>query len=105
MSVCVAVTDSVEGQVALAAAAREAALLGVDLVVVDLTADGVDRSALVTDAPREVVRPAATRSDGADEIEQVLQVLEERPEASRLVVGCAAAPRSARRCWAASRSA
>ena len=87
MSVCVAVTDSAEGQAALAAAGREAALLGVGLVVVDLTADGVDRSRLLTDAPHEVVRPSESPSDGADEIDQVLQVLEDRPEVSRLVVG------------------
>lgn len=86
MSVCVAVTDSAEGQAALAAAGREAAVLGVGLVVVDLTGEGVHRSALMTDAPHEVVRPA-DGAPGADEIDQVLRVLEERPEVTRLVVG------------------
>ena len=86
MSVCVAVTDSAEGQAALAAAGREAAVLGVGLVVVDLTGEGVHRSDLMTDAPHEVVRPTVA-APGADEIDQVLQVLEERPEVTRLVVG------------------
>ncbi len=83
MSVCVALTDSAEGRAALEAGSAEAGRLGVDLVVVDLTT-GLDPSMFAPDAPYEVVPRS---SSDLDEVEQVLQVLEDRPEVTRLVVG------------------
>jgi nucleotide-binding universal stress UspA family protein len=85
MSVCVAVTDNKEGQAALEAATREAALLGVPLVVVNLTGEQIPPDLLVGSAPYEVVVPGGPAD--ADEVEQVLGVLEDRPEVTRLVVG------------------
>ena len=84
MSIAVAVTDNAEGRAALEAAAAEAAALSVPLVVVDLTGSddalvvpgGVEHETAVPDVPA-----------GADEIEQVLQVLDDRPDVTRLVVG------------------
>ena len=46
MSVCVAVTDSKEGQAALEAAAKEAVQLNVALVAVNLTGSDLDTSAI-----------------------------------------------------------
>jgi hypothetical protein len=46
MSVCVAVTDSAEGQAALEAAASEAVRLTVPLVAVNLPASELDTSAV-----------------------------------------------------------
>ena len=114
MSVCVAVTDSAEGRAALTAAVEEAVRMAVPLVAVNLTGSDLDPAALAA-AAQEAVRLAVplvavnlTGSDldtaafGAeltvevvvprspsslDEIEQVLQVLEDRPEITRLVVG------------------
>ncbi len=83
MSVCVAVTDNHEGQAALEAAGQEAVTLGVDLVAVNLTAAELDTSAVAPGLPVEVVVPTGA----ADEVEQVLQVIEDRPEVTRLVVG------------------
>ena len=85
MSICVAVTDSEEGLAALHAAAQEAAQLGTPLVAVNLTGAELDTSALSTDQPLEVVLPSSPSS--LDEIEQVLRVLESRPDITRLVVG------------------
>ena len=85
MSVCVAVTDSAEGQAALDAAAKEAVQLSVPLVAVNLTGSDLDTSAMDLELQCEVVVP-----DGPpdlDEVQQVLQVLESRPEINRLVVG------------------
>lgn len=84
MSVCVAVTDSKEGLAALEAAAAEAAQLGVALVAVNLTGAELDTSAFGDQLPVEVVVPAPS---SLDEIEQVLKVVESRPEVTRLVVG------------------
>jgi hypothetical protein len=85
VSVAVAVTDNQEGAAALEAAAREAVLLDVSLVVVNLTGAALDTASLSA-APRfefVVGDEAADR----DEVEQVLRVLEDRPEVTRLVVG------------------
>jgi hypothetical protein len=81
----VAVTDSAEGQSALEAAGNEAVQLNVALVAVNLSGSELDTSLWPADLPYEVVVP-----DGPshlDEVEQVLQVIEERPEITRLVVG------------------
>ena len=85
MSVCVAVTDSAEGRAALTAAAEEAVLLAVPLVAVNLTGSDLDLAALGPQVSVELVDPR--RPSSLDEIEQVLQVLEDRPEITRLVVG------------------
>jgi nucleotide-binding universal stress UspA family protein len=84
MSVCVAVTDSAEGQAALEAAASEAARLNVPLVAVNLTASELDTSAISRDLHYEIVVNSPSR---LDEVEQVLKVIEDRPEITRLVVG------------------
>ena len=85
MSICVAVTDSQEGQAALAAAAEEAVRLSTPLVAANLTAADLDTSAFPPELALEVVVPSSPSS--LDEVEQVLRVLEDRPEISRLVVG------------------
>ena len=85
MSVCVAVTDSKEGQAALEAAANEAVQLNVPLVAVNLTGSDLDTSAITPELQCEVVVPS--RPSDLDEVEQVLQVIEGRPEITRLVVG------------------
>lgn len=85
MSICVAVTDSTEGRAALVAAAEEATRMGVLLVAVNLTGAELDGSVLGPDLSSEVVVPASPSS--LDEIEQVLRVIEDRPEITRLVVG------------------
>lgn len=84
MSVAVAVTDSQEGHVALEAAALEAVQLTVPLVAINLTGADLDTSAVVAGLSYEVVVPSAS---ALDEVEQVLQVIEARPEITRLVVG------------------
>lgn len=85
MTVCVAVTNSAEGLAALAAAAQEAVQLAVPLVAVNLTGSDLDTAAFGAELTVEVVVPRSPSS--LDEIEQVLQVLEDRPEITRLVVG------------------
>jgi nucleotide-binding universal stress UspA family protein len=85
MSVCVAVTDSTEGQAALEAATSEAVQLNVPLVAVNLTGSDLDTSAITPELPYEVVVPDGPSN--LDEVEQVLQVIEGRPEITRLVVG------------------
>lgn len=85
MSICVAVTDSKEGQAALEAAANEAVQLTVPLVAVNLTGSDLDTSAITPELEYEVIVPGGP-SD-LDEVEQVLQVLEGRPDITRLVVG------------------
>jgi nucleotide-binding universal stress UspA family protein len=85
MSVCVAVTDSKEGRSALEAAADEAVQLNVPLVAVNLTGSDLDTAAITPDLQYEFVVPSGPSS--LDEVEQVLQVLEDRPEITRLVVG------------------
>ncbi len=91
MSICVAVTDNKEGAVALQAAAIEAARLGVPLVAVNLTASDLDTSSPPQEVQYEVVVPQGP-SD-LDEVEQVLRVIQDRPEITLLVVGVR--PRSA----------
>jgi nucleotide-binding universal stress UspA family protein len=85
MSVLVAVTDSPEGKAALEAAANEAASLNVPLTAVNLTSAELDTSRLAGGVPVEVVVPSGAAD--IDEVEQVLQAIEERPEVTRLVVG------------------
>ena len=85
MSVLVAVTDSPEGKAALEAAANEAASLHVNLTAVNLTNADLDVSRLADGVPVEVVVPSG--GSDVDEVEQVLQAIEERPEVTRLVVG------------------
>lgn len=85
MSICVAVTDNQEGSAALDAAVREAVQWDVPLVVVNLTGGSIDTSVLDPGVTVEVVSPGS--ASGLDEIEQVLHVLQDRPEISRLVVG------------------
>jgi nucleotide-binding universal stress UspA family protein len=85
MSICVAVTDNMEGKAALEAAAIEAARLGVQLVAVNLTASDLDTSLIAPEVQYEVVVPHGPRD--LDEVEQVLNVMEDHPEVSLLVVG------------------
>jgi nucleotide-binding universal stress UspA family protein len=85
MSICVAVTDSEEGRAALGAAVHEAVQQGAPLVAVNLTGAELDTSTFSAELPYEVVVPSSPSS--LDEIEQVLQVLENRPDITRLVVG------------------
>jgi hypothetical protein len=85
MSVCVAVTDSKEGQAALEAAVNEAVQLNLPLVAVNLTGSDLNTAAIPPGLQCEVVVPSGP-SD-LDEVEQVLQVIEGRPEIIRLVVG------------------
>ena len=84
MSLCVAVTDNPEGQAALEAAALEAARLNVPLLAVNLTGSDLDTSAISPELDYEVVVSSPSR---LDEVEQVLKVIEDRPEVTRLVVG------------------
>jgi nucleotide-binding universal stress UspA family protein len=85
MSVCVAVTDSTEGQAALVAAAAEAVQLNVPLVAVNLTGTELDTSSIAPGLSCEVVVPSGPSA--LDEVEQVLQVIADHPEVTRLVVG------------------
>ncbi len=85
MSICVAVTDSPEGRFALEAAAREAARLEVPLVAVNLTGAELGTPTSSPELSLEVVVPASPSA--LDEVEQVLEVLQKRPEITRLVVG------------------
>ncbi len=85
MSVCVAVTDSKEGLAALEAAAQEAVQLDASLVAVNLTGSSLDTSRMPPELHHEVVVPPSPSA--LDEVEQVLQVLEDRPDINRLVVG------------------
>ena len=85
MSVCVAVTDSKEGQAALEAAVKEAVQLNVALVAVNLTGADLDTSGITPELRCEVVVPSSPSR--LDEVEQVLEVIGGRPEITRLVVG------------------
>jgi nucleotide-binding universal stress UspA family protein len=84
MSICVAVTDSTEGRAALEAAANEAVQLSVPLVAINLTGSDLDTTATPASLPVEVVVPS---SPSLDEVEQVLQVIQDQPTITRLVVG------------------
>jgi nucleotide-binding universal stress UspA family protein len=84
MSVLVAVPDSPEGTAALAAAVAEAALLGTDLVVVNLSLRTLDVSGIPDDTSFTVVeRSGKPDRDPAD---AVLEEIRAR-SASRLVIG------------------
>ncbi|MCW2811855.1 MAG: universal stress protein [Friedmanniella sp.] len=85
MSICVAVTDNKEGQAALEAAASEALQLNARLVAVNLTGSDLDTSALTPALTFDVVVPDAR--SGQDEVEQVLQVIQDHADVTRLVVG------------------
>jgi nucleotide-binding universal stress UspA family protein len=85
MSICVAVTDSKEGAAALKAAALEAVQLNAPLVAVNLTGSDLDTSQIAGGVHYEVVVPSGPAD--FDEVEQVLQVVENHPEVTRLVVG------------------
>lgn len=85
MSVLVAVTSSKEGRAALQVAAVEAELLNVQLIAVNLTGADIDTSVIATELPYEVVVPSG--ASDIDDVEQVLRVIEERPDVTRLVVG------------------
>ena len=85
MSVAVAVTDNQEGAAALEAAAREAVLLALPLVVINLTGAALDTASLGASPRFEFV--VGDDASDRDEVEQVLRVLEDRPEITRLVVG------------------
>jgi len=85
MSVCVAVTDSPEGQAALAAAALEATQLHTSLVAVNLTAAELHTPTTSPELAFEVVVPPSPSA--LDEVEQVLQLIESRSDITRLVVG------------------
>jgi nucleotide-binding universal stress UspA family protein len=91
MSICVAVTDSKEGQAALAAAAIEASRQGVPLLAVNLTSSELDTSKIAQEATYDVVVPEGPSK--LDEVEEVLKVIEDHPEVTLLVVGVR--PRSA----------
>jgi nucleotide-binding universal stress UspA family protein len=85
MSICVAVTNSKEGTAALEAAAIEAHQLNVPLLAVNLTGADLDTSALAPEVQYEVVVPGGPAT--LDEVEQVLGVVADHPEVTRLVVG------------------
>jgi nucleotide-binding universal stress UspA family protein len=85
MSICVAVTDSLEGSAALTAAAVEAGRQGVQLIAVNLTGSDLDTAAIAQGVNLEVVAPGGPAD--LDEVEQVLKVLEANPDVSLLVVG------------------
>jgi nucleotide-binding universal stress UspA family protein len=84
VTIVVAVTNSPEGHVALEYAAHEARRLGENLVAVNLTDAELDTSTITNGQPFEVVVPVTKE---LDEVEAVLQVLDDRPDISRLVVG------------------
>jgi nucleotide-binding universal stress UspA family protein len=84
VTIVVAVTHSPEGRAALEYAAHEARQLDEDLVAVNLTNAKLDTSTITNGQPFEVVVPA---SNELDEVEEVLQVLNDRPDIRHLVVG------------------
>ena len=86
MSVCVAVTDSKEGQAALEAAAKEAVKLNVALVAVNLTGSDLDTSAITPELQFEVVVPSGP-SDASTRSSRCSEVIGDQPEITRLVVG------------------
>jgi len=84
VTIAVAVTDSPEGRAALEYAVHEARQLDQNLVAVNLTHAELDRSTITDGQPFEVV---VSESSELDEVEVVLQVLADRTDISRLVVG------------------
>ncbi|MFC7598383.1 universal stress protein [Terrabacter sp. GCM10028922] len=84
MTILVAVPDSKEGAVALAAAADEAELLGTDLVVVNLGLNPLDTSSLPPTLKVTVTK--RTGKSDRDPVDAVLADIEEYG-ATRLVIG------------------
>ena len=85
MTILVAVPESLEGRVALQAAAAEATSLGTDLVVLNLGITKIASASLPTDVATTVVeRSGPGDHDPAD---VVLGYLKSHPEISRLVIG------------------
>jgi nucleotide-binding universal stress UspA family protein len=84
MSVLVAVPDSPEGTLALAAGVAEAELLNTDLVVVNLSLRPLDTS-LLPDGTSFVVVERSGKPD-RDPVDAVLEEIRAR-EVSRLVIG------------------
>ena len=84
MSVLVAVPDSPEGIVALAAGVAEATLLNTDLIVVNLSLKALDVSSIATSTQVKVIERVG-RSD-RDPAEAVLDEIKAH-EVSRLVIG------------------
>ncbi len=64
-------------------------------MVVNFTGSDLANPAVVAEVSYEVVVPNGPAD--LDEVEQVLQVIESRPDMARLVVGYVSAPQSARR--------
>ena len=85
MSVLVAVTDNAEGRAALRHAAQEAHRRGTALTAVNLTGSELDAPDVGPGSSYDVVVPDPGLD--LDEVEQVVRVLEERPEVDLLVVG------------------
>lgn len=85
MSIMVAVTDSPEGQLALAAAVEEAALLNTDLVAVNLTLSNLD----TTSVPAGLALTVAERRgrDDRDPVDAVLDEIRDHPDVTRLIIG------------------
>jgi len=86
MSVLVAVADGAEGRAALAAAAAEAALLGTELVAVNLTLDPLDR----TEGPLADAGVTVLERSGPQDRDPAVAVLDElaqRGDVHRLVIG------------------
>ncbi|MDO9379645.1 MAG: universal stress protein [Nocardioidaceae bacterium] len=84
MTVLTVVTDSPEGRHALAAGVQEATLLGVDLLVANLTLGALDVSALPPDLRVTIVE----RHGGGDRdpVRAVLDEVADHPDVDRLVI-------------------
>ncbi|GGF92787.1 hypothetical protein GCM10007304_03250 [Rhodococcoides trifolii] len=85
MSVLVAVTDSGEGSYALAAAAEEAAMLGTDLLAMNLTLSSLDLSTLPENLSVTLIERAG-RAD-RDPVTAVIDEIDANPDVTRLVIG------------------
>lgn len=85
MTVLVAVSDSEEGRHALRAAADEAATLGTDLLVVNLTLGELDITELGSRVDVRLIDRAG-RAD-RDPATAVLDEIDAHPDVTRLVIG------------------
>jgi len=85
VTVLVAVPDSKEGRVALAAAVEEARTLATDLLVLNLAQSELDTSELPADLTWTVLDRLGPGD--RDPAEAVLDEIKDRPEISRLVIG------------------